>query len=57
MSFTITGLSPHPFQHLFGLPDAVLREQNIVRRTADTSPAFRAASRSRMPSPARPCCC
>ncbi len=40
MSFTITGLSPQPFQHLFGLPDAVLREQNIVRRTADTKPGY-----------------
>ncbi len=40
MSFTITGLSPEPFQHLFGLPEAVLREQSIVRRTADTKPGF-----------------
>lgn len=40
MSFVITGLSPQPFQHLFGLPDAVLREQNIVRRTADAKPGY-----------------
>lgn len=40
MSFIITGLSPQPFQHLFGLPDAVLREQNIVRRTADAKPGY-----------------
>ncbi len=40
MSFTITGLSPQPFQHLFGLPDAVLREQNIVRCTADAKPGY-----------------
>jgi len=40
MSFVITGLSPQPFSHLFGLPDEVLREQNIVRRTVDAKPGY-----------------
>ncbi|MFN7163527.1 MAG: DUF1203 domain-containing protein [Hyphomonas sp.] len=40
MSFTITGLSPQDFSHLFGLPDEALRARNIVRRTADTKPGF-----------------
>lgn len=40
MSFTITGLSPQDFSHLFGLPDEVLRERNIVRRTADSKPGY-----------------
>lgn len=40
MSFVITGLSPEPFRHLFGLPDEVLRKQNIVRRTADAKPGY-----------------
>jgi hypothetical protein len=40
MSYVITGLSPEPFRHLFGLSDEVLREQNIVRRTADAKPGY-----------------
>lgn len=40
MSFTITGLSPQDFSHLFGLPDEALRTQNIVRRTADARPGY-----------------
>jgi hypothetical protein len=40
MSYVIAGLSPEPFRHLFGLPDEVLREQNIVRRTADAKPGY-----------------
>jgi hypothetical protein len=40
MSFVITGLSPEPFRHLFGLSKEVLRELNIVRRTADTKPGY-----------------
>lgn len=40
MSFTITGLSPQDFSHLFGLPDEALRARNIVRRTADNKPGF-----------------
>jgi hypothetical protein len=40
MSFVITGLAPDQFSHLFGLPDDMLREQNIVRRTADAKPGY-----------------
>lgn len=40
MSFVITGLSPQPFSHLFGLPEDVLSPQNIVRRTVHTKPGF-----------------
>ncbi|PKP80915.1 MAG: DUF1203 domain-containing protein [Alphaproteobacteria bacterium HGW-Alphaproteobacteria-18] len=40
MSFVITGLSPRPFQHLFGLPDDLLDPQNIVRRTVHAKPGF-----------------
>jgi hypothetical protein len=40
MSFVITGLAPDQFSHLFGLPDDMLREQNIVRSTADAKPGY-----------------
>ena len=40
MSFVITGLSPHHFSHLFGLPDAVLRALNVIRVTADQKPGY-----------------
>jgi len=40
MSFVITGLSPEPFRHLFGLPDEVLRERNIIRRVAEAKPGY-----------------
>ncbi|WGM39862.1 DUF1203 domain-containing protein [Caulobacter sp. NIBR1757] len=31
MPFTITGLSPEPFRPLFGLSDAALAEQGVIR--------------------------
>jgi len=40
MSFRITGLSPAPFRHLFGLSDADLAEHGVTRHTADKSPGF-----------------
>jgi hypothetical protein len=40
MSFVITGLSPEPFRPLFGLPDEVLRERNIIRRVAEAKPGY-----------------
>ena len=40
MSFVITGVAPQPFRHLFGLPDDVLRERNIIRRVADAKPGY-----------------
>lgn len=40
MTFRITGLSPAPFQHLFGLPDEALREHNAIRYVVDRKPAF-----------------
>jgi Protein of unknown function (DUF1203) len=40
MSFQISGLPIAPFAHLFGLSDAELAKQAIVRRTADKSPGF-----------------
>ena len=40
MSFIITGLAPEPFQPLFALSEAELRERNILRRTADAKPGY-----------------
>ena len=34
MSFRITGLSPEPFRHLFGLPDADLAARGVQRWAA-----------------------
>ena len=34
MSYRITGLSPEPFRHLFGLPDAELAARGVQRWTA-----------------------
>lgn len=34
MSYRITGLSPEPFRHLFGLPDAELAAHGVQRWTA-----------------------
>lgn len=34
MSYRITGLSPEPFRHLFGLPDAELATRGVQRWTA-----------------------
>ena len=40
MSFRITGLSPEPFRHLFGLSDAELRVHGAIRMIADKNPGF-----------------
>lgn len=40
MSFRITGLSPEPFRHLFGLSDAELSSHNVKRYVADRKPGF-----------------
>lgn len=40
MNFRITGLSPEPFRHLFGLSDAELARHNARRYIADSKPGF-----------------
>lgn len=40
MNFRITGLSPEPFQHLFGLPDDVLAQHGVKRYVVDKKPGF-----------------
>ncbi len=40
MTFRITGLSPEPFQHLFGLSDSELIAQNVRRYTVDDTSNF-----------------
>ena len=40
MAFRITGLSPEPFQHLFGLPDDELARHGAKRYVADRKPGF-----------------
>jgi hypothetical protein len=40
MAFRITGLSPEPFQPLFGLPDDELARQGVKRYVADKPQAF-----------------
>ena len=40
MSFRITGLSPHPFRHLFGLSDKELAKHGAKRYVADTTPGY-----------------
>lgn len=40
MSFRITGLSPEPFQPLFGLADAALARHGAVRRIVDRKPGY-----------------
>lgn len=40
MSFRITGLSPQPFAHLFGLADAELARQGAQRLTAGAGDRF-----------------
>lgn len=37
MAYRITGLSPAPFRHLFGLSDAALAEHGAQRRVADAA--------------------
>ena len=40
MSFIVSGLPVQPFQHLFGLPDAVLAAEGAIRHTADAPVGF-----------------
>jgi hypothetical protein len=40
MAFRITGLSPEPFDHLFGLPDDKLAEHGVKRYVADEVPGY-----------------
>jgi hypothetical protein len=40
MSYQVFALDPKPFAHLFGAPDAVLRETNAVRMKVDSDPGF-----------------
>ena len=40
MSFRITGLSPNPFRHLFGLSDEELAKHGARRYVADTKPGY-----------------
>lgn len=40
MSFRITGLSPEPFRHLYGLSNEELARHGAVRHTVDDTPGF-----------------
>ena len=40
MSFRITGLSPEPFQHLYGLSQEELARHGVKRYVADEKPGF-----------------
>ncbi|WP_269716383.1 DUF1203 domain-containing protein [Caulobacter sp. NIBR2454] len=40
MSYVVTGLSPDPFRHLFGLSETALAAAGVIRMTADEKPGF-----------------
>lgn len=40
MPYRITGLSPEPFRHLFGLPDEELAVRGVRRYVAEAKPGF-----------------
>lgn len=40
MDYRITGLSPEPFRHLYGLSDAELAGHGAVRYVADSKPGY-----------------
>lgn len=40
MTFRIRGLSPDPFRHLYGLPEAELAKYGAIRMTVDKNPGF-----------------
>jgi hypothetical protein len=40
MGFRVTGLSPEPFKHLFGLPEEELSKHGVKRYIADENPGF-----------------
>jgi hypothetical protein len=40
MTYRITGLSPEPFRHLFGMPDEELKRHGAYRYVADSNSMF-----------------
>lgn len=40
MSYVISGIDPAPFRHLYGLTDAELAAQGVVRMIADAKPGY-----------------
>lgn len=38
MSYVIQGIDPAPFRHLYGLPDAALAAEQVVRFTVEKTP-------------------
>lgn len=40
MTFRISGLSPEPFRHLYGLSEAELADHGVKRYVVDKSPGF-----------------
>lgn len=40
MAFRITGLSPEPFRHLFGLPESELAKRGVKRCVVDAVPGY-----------------
>ena len=40
MAFRITGLSPEPFRHLYGLSEMALAEKGVVRRIVEADSGF-----------------
>ena len=57
MNYRVTGLSPEPFQHLYGLPDDVLAKIGVKRYLVDKKPGFPDRVAMRDMEPARPRCC
>ena len=40
MAFRVSGLSPEPFRHLYGLSDQELAQRGVKRCIADKQPGF-----------------
>ena len=40
MSYVVRGIDPAPYRHLFGLSDAELSDQGVVRMTVTEKPSF-----------------
>ena len=40
MTYRISGIDPAPYRHLFGMADADLAEQGVVRMTVTAKPSF-----------------
>ena len=40
MHFRLSGLSPLPLQHLYGLPEAELKQLGVIRYLVDAKPGF-----------------